>query len=51
MNGAPGRLVKENGGYVCRPREDMDAATVSQARRDAAYLQMVKDMENAWRTV
>jgi hypothetical protein len=45
-----GRLVKENGKYVCRAVEDFDAQSVdaAQARRDQAYEQMVRDMQTAW---
>ena len=44
-----GRLVRENGELVCRPRSDFDAASVAQVRRDAAYSQMVAGMQDAWR--
>jgi hypothetical protein len=45
INGAPGKLVRENGKLVCKPRQDVD----SQSVRDAAYYEMVKSMEDAWR--
>jgi hypothetical protein len=51
VNGAPGRLARVDGKLVCRPVENSDAASVAQARRDAAWRQSVIDAENAWRQV
>jgi hypothetical protein len=45
VNGSPGRIVKENGKYVCKPRQDLDCQTI----RDMAYAQSIRDAENAWR--
>jgi hypothetical protein len=49
--GEIGRYVKQGDRLICKSCDDDygDAARVSQAKRDAAYHQMVRDMEQAWR--
>jgi hypothetical protein len=47
-NGEPGLYVKQGDMLICQPRDfNGDAA---QARRDAAYFDSVRNLENAWRS-
>jgi hypothetical protein len=50
--GEVGRYVKQGDRLICRSCDDDydDAASVSQARRDRAYFDSVRDMQQAWRS-
>jgi hypothetical protein len=48
--GEPGRYVRQGNTLTCQPYDDDYNGDSAQARRDRAYFDSVRNLENAWRS-